>query len=122
MSTARAFIKRHPALTFYALVFAISWGGMLLVVGGPGGIPGSSEQVEKLMPSVLLALFAGPSVAGVLVTGLVSGRAGLGELLSRLVRWRVGARSSSWRKTCKVMAIYAGWSLGCRLRRTAKRH
>ena len=44
------------------------------------------------MPLVLVALFAGPSVAGILTTGLVSGRAGLRELLSRLLRWRVGAR------------------------------
>ena len=44
------------------------------------------------MPLVLVALFAGPSVAGILMTGLVSGRAGLRELLSRLLRWRVRAR------------------------------
>jgi hypothetical protein len=73
-------------------VFAISWGGILLLVGGPGGIPGSSEQVETMMPLVLMALFAGPSVAGLLTTGLVSGRAGLRELLSRLLRWQVWAR------------------------------
>jgi hypothetical protein len=73
-------------------VFAVSWGGILLIVGGPGEIPGSSEQVEKLMPIVLLALSAGPSVVGILMTGLVSGRAGLRELLSRLLRWRVRAR------------------------------
>jgi hypothetical protein len=24
-----AFIKRHPVLTFYALAFALSWGGIL---------------------------------------------------------------------------------------------
>jgi membrane protease YdiL (CAAX protease family) len=70
----------------------ISWGGILLLVGGPGGIPGSSEQVETMMPLVLVALFAGPSVAGLLTTRLVSGRAGLRELLSRLLRWRVRAR------------------------------
>jgi len=78
-------------LTYYALVFAISWGGILILVG-PGGIPGTSEQVESLMPVVLLALFAGPSVAGTLMTGFVSGRAGFRGLLSRLLRWRVGAR------------------------------
>jgi membrane protease YdiL (CAAX protease family) len=44
------------------------------------------------MPFMLLALFAGPSVAGILLTSLVSGRAGLRELLSRLLRWQVGAR------------------------------
>ncbi len=29
MTTIRAFIKRHPLLTFYAVVFVISWGGFL---------------------------------------------------------------------------------------------
>ncbi len=101
MKTITAFIQRHPVLTYYALVFAISWGGILLIVGGPGGIPGSREQVEAMMPLVLVALFAGPSVAGLLTTGLVSGRAGLRELLSRLLRWRVRAR---WYATALLSA------------------
>jgi membrane protease YdiL (CAAX protease family) len=92
VSSLKAFIKKHPVLTYYALVFAMSWGGILLIVGGPGGIPGSSEEVEMLMPPVLLALFAGPSVAGLLMIRLVAGRVGLHDLLSRLLRWRVGAR------------------------------
>jgi uncharacterized protein len=92
MAILKAFIKRYPVLIFYTLVFVISWGGILLVIGGPGAIPSPSEQVEVLFPIVLLAMFAGPSVAGILMTGLVSGRAGLRELLSRLLRWRVGAR------------------------------
>jgi hypothetical protein len=86
------YLKRHPLLTYYALAFAISWGGVLLVIGGPGGIPGTPEQFGRLLPAVILALLAGPSVAGLLLTGLVQGRAGLRELLSRLLRWRVGAR------------------------------
>ena len=86
------FIKRHPVLTFYLLTFLISWGGILLLIGGPGGMPGTSEQVETLMPLLLLAMFAGPSIAGILLIGLLSGRVGSRELLSRLLRWRVGAR------------------------------
>ena len=73
------------------MAFAISWGGFLMVVG-PGGFPGTQEQLETLLPFVVLAMLAGPSVAGILMTGLVHGRAGLRELLSRLLRWRVGAR------------------------------
>jgi uncharacterized protein len=92
VSSLKAFINKHPVLTYYALVFAMSWGGILLIVGGPGGIPGSSEQVQMLMPLVLLALFAGPSVAGLLTIRLVAGRVGLHDLLFRLLRWRVGAR------------------------------
>jgi uncharacterized protein len=101
MKTFRVFIKGHPILAYYALVFAISWGGILLVVGGPGAIPGTEEQVQSLMPFVLLALFAGPSVAGIVLTGLVYGRAGFRHLLARMTRWRVGAR---W----YAMALLAG--------------
>jgi membrane protease YdiL (CAAX protease family) len=79
-------------LTYFALAFAISWSGVLLVIGGPGGIPGTSEQTERLFPFVYLAMLVGPSVAGFLLAGAVQGRAGLREFLSRLLRWQVGAR------------------------------
>jgi uncharacterized protein len=92
MKTIKAFVEKHPALTYYALVFTISWGGILLVIGGPGAIPGTREQVETLMPLVLVALFAGPSLAGILMTGLVHGRAGFRSLLARMRRSRIGAR------------------------------
>jgi membrane protease YdiL (CAAX protease family) len=59
-------------------------------IGGLGGIPGTSEQVEKLLPFVMLALFAGPSLASILLTSILYGKAGWRELLSRLLRWRVG--------------------------------
>jgi uncharacterized protein len=84
------FIKTHPLLTYYAVVFAISWGGVLLLVGGPGGIPGTPQQIDRLIWLVVLTLELGPPVAGLLLTGLVSGRAGYRQLLSRLLRWRVG--------------------------------
>jgi uncharacterized protein len=90
MKTIRAFIRRHPVLAYYAIVFAISWGGILFTVGvGPGGLPATKEQAEMLFPFVLLALFAGPSVAGIVLTGL---GAGFRNLLNRMTRWRVGAR------------------------------
>jgi uncharacterized protein len=92
MTTIKAFVKSHSVLTYYALVFAISWGGILLIIGGPGELPATKEQVQTLMPFALLALFAGPSVAGILLTGLLYGRAGLRDLLARMTRWRVGVR------------------------------
>jgi membrane protease YdiL (CAAX protease family) len=46
----------------------------------------------KLLPIALVAMLAGPSVAGILMIGLVYGRAGFREFLSRLLKWRVGAR------------------------------
>src|SRR5829696_5273797 len=92
MATIKAFVKGHPLLTYFALVFAISWGGVLIVVG-PGGFPAANkEQFETLFPIAILAMVAGPSVAGILLTGLVYGKAGLRAFLSRLLKWRVAAR------------------------------
>lgn len=91
MTTILAFIRRHPVLSYFALTFAIGWGGVLMVVG-PGGLPITAETFKTTPLVAILAWLAGPSVAGILVTVLVAGRAGLRELLSRLLRWRVGAR------------------------------
>jgi uncharacterized protein len=82
-------IRRHPVLTFYVLAFGISWAGILFLVGGPSGVPGTPEQVERLFLLVMVAWFAGPSLASVITTVLVDGRAGLRELLGRLLKWRV---------------------------------
>ena len=81
MNTIKAFVKSHPLLSFFVLTFAISWGGMLLIIGagGPGGYP-------------MLAWVAGPPIAGIVFTGLLYGKAGFRDLLSRMTRWKVGAR------------------------------
>lgn len=89
MTTIKAFIKKHPVLTYFALAFALSWGSVILVLGG---IPGPRTGNEELLPFAMLAMYVGPSVAGVLLTGLVYGGAGFRELRSRLLKWRVGAR------------------------------
>ena len=81
MTAIKAFIESHPLLTYFALTFAISWGGILLVAGGPGGISANSQPSELLLPLLLLALCR-PRVAGILLTGLVCGKAGFRELLS----------------------------------------
>jgi len=86
-----AFIKRHPVPAYYALVFAISWGCILIALG-PGGFLGTEQtsRVQLFVGGPLSLL--GPSIAGVFLTGLIYGKAGLRDLLSRLFRWRVGAR------------------------------
>jgi hypothetical protein len=90
MSTS-VFIKRHPLLIYYALTFTISWGGILIIVG-PDGIPGTTEEFQRMFLIVSLALLAGPSVSGLLLTGLVQRRVGFRELFSRLFRWSVAPR------------------------------
>jgi uncharacterized protein len=63
-----------------------------MVVGGPSEILGSPELLRTRFALVLLAWLAGPSVASILMTGLVHGRDGLRDLLTRMTKWRVGAR------------------------------
>ena len=92
MKTIKAFIKSHPVLSYFVLAFAISWGGMLLIIGGVGAIPGTAEETAKLFPAVYLVTVAGPSLAGLLLTGLTGGWTAFRELGSRLLKWRVGAR------------------------------
>jgi membrane protease YdiL (CAAX protease family) len=87
MTAIKDFIKRKPLSTYFVLTFVISWGAILIMVG-PSGIPVSTTQVAVLG----LAMLLGPSVASILLTCLASGRAGFRELLSRMFKWRVGAR------------------------------
>ena len=91
MRTIKAFVKSHPLLSYFALTFAITWGGFVLAVG-PGGIPATKEQFTTIPLGAILAVLVGPSVSGILLTGLVYGRAGFRDLFIRMTRWRVGAR------------------------------
>ena len=88
--TIKAFVKQHPILTYYAVAFAISWGAILILVGFGGFL--STTSTSPTFALVGFTSILGPSVAGILMTALVDGRAGFRELLSRLLRWRVGLR------------------------------
>ena len=92
MSTVTDFVRRRSVLAYFALTFAISWGGILLLIGGPSAIPTPSEEAMKLLPVAILIMVAGPTVAGILLTGLTYGRAGLREFGSRLIKFRVPVR------------------------------
>jgi hypothetical protein len=90
MRTIRAFINSHPVLSFYALAFAITWGTILVVVGlGPNAILATKDQYSTMMGFLYPMMLVGPSVAGIVLTALLYGRAGLRELRSQLLRWRL---------------------------------
>jgi CAAX protease family protein len=91
MSTIRAFVTRRPGATYLALTFAISWGGALLAIGGSGGMRGTTPTSDPRFVCALMAMLAGPTAAGILLTAVVHGRTGCHEFLSRLITWRVGA-------------------------------
>ena len=86
-------IVSHPLLTFYVLAFAISWGAVLVAVGlGPGGFSATPQQLQAAIQYAVPAMLAGPGIAGLLLTGVLDGRAGFHETRTRLLTWRVGAR------------------------------
>jgi membrane protease YdiL (CAAX protease family) len=87
MTTIRNSIKTRTLPIYFVLAFAVSWGAILISVG-PDGLPVTADQLGVLVVAMLL----GPSLAGILSTGLTSGRDGFRELFSRLLHWRVSAR------------------------------
>ncbi len=87
----RETLKRHCIITYFALAYAIAWGGILLLVG-PKVAQGIPLQPGDVMGLIFLAMLVGPSVAGLTMTAVVDGRKGLRSLLSRMGHWRVGLR------------------------------
>ena len=53
--TTGTFVTRHPVATYFALTYAISWGGFVFVVG-PGSFPGTGSQFDALLPFVAAAM------------------------------------------------------------------
>ena len=71
-------LKRCPIIAFFVLAFVISWSIR---------IPMAIASIE-VAPLKLLAEY-GPAIAALIVTAALSGKAGVGALLSRLLLWRI---------------------------------
>jgi membrane protease YdiL (CAAX protease family) len=91
VSTLRALVRRHAVAAYFTLTFAVSWSGALLVIGS-SDMAGTTPGSDPRFPYALLAMLAGPSLAGLVTTAVVHGRPGLGEVLRRLTTWRVSPR------------------------------
>ena len=83
-------IRRYPVIAYFALTFLISWMGAL-VVAAPTLI---RHQSLKQMTGILMfpVMLLGPSIAGLLLTGIVDGKRGLRVLFSQIFRARVAPR------------------------------
>ena len=77
-------MSAFPLVAYLVLAYALSW--RILAPAGFGLLPDSSAGVlSNLAPF-------GPAVAAFVVTAITAGRPAVGQLLRRLVQWRVGAR------------------------------
>ena len=86
-------LSRHP-LTFYSVIaYAGTWLVMLPYVhfaNGAGLLP--FAWPIPFAVSATIAPFAGPFLAAFIMTDVTEGRPGIGSLLRRIARWRVGLR------------------------------
>lgn len=83
-------VKQHALLAYSLLTFGLTWPLMLAeVLGSWGVIP---FRLTLSGTGLLLTLFMGygPTIAALIITGVISGRAGIRTLLGRLLIWRVG--------------------------------
>jgi len=75
-------LKRHPVPAYFVLVYALSWACW---------IPLAIARTWLSFPYIVFAVAGNgmPSLLGIVLTALVSGKAGLAELFGRLGRMRV---------------------------------
>ena len=84
MSPWRRWLQSAPTAAFLLLTFAFSWGVWELA---RSYLSGAGRGWRIAFHTVGLC---GPTVAALILTGLLSGRRGVVDLLKRIARWRVG--------------------------------
>lgn len=89
-SALSTWFQRHPVLGFALLAYGLSW-GVLVPIGLAArlGLTLPAASVFDLLNNLTVY---GPTLAALIATALISGRAGVGALLRRVVQWRVGLR------------------------------
>lgn len=87
--TLAPWLQRHPLLSYFALTFGISWGGILMAASATGFELSAPQPAELAL--IFAVMLLGPSVTGLTLIALLDGRAGLHELWSRLICWKVAA-------------------------------
>jgi membrane protease YdiL (CAAX protease family) len=80
-------VMKYPVATYYIITLLISWGGLILLIGGPEKI--TSQPTNAPFLPLYLITVAGPIISGVLLTGLYHGKKGYRDLFSRLFKWRI---------------------------------
>jgi uncharacterized protein len=85
-----SFLLSHSVAAYFLLTFTISWLGAL-AVAAPHLL--HHEPLPKITGILMFpAMLLGPSVSGMLLTGIIAGKAGLRDLFSRLLRARIPPR------------------------------
>jgi uncharacterized protein len=78
MSRLSSVVKRHPLITFFVLTYALTWLAWPMWASG-------------FYPIAPVFSFA-PFLVALVVLAITQGKSGVGGLLRRMVRWRVGLK------------------------------
>jgi membrane protease YdiL (CAAX protease family) len=82
-------LARHPLVSYFLIAFVFSWLMYLPALLTYYGVLSLSPQLVGLLA---IAGLLGPVLSGVIMSALTEGGAGVGDLLRRIVLWRVGLR------------------------------
>ena len=80
MKTNQSLLQRHPLFSYFALAYAITWGGILIFLASIGFQFSAIQMQEGLIIFGLMIL--GPSASGLIMTAVMEGRAGLGRAVA----------------------------------------
>ncbi len=111
-----AWVKQHALLAYILATFGLTWPFMWAEVLGSWGVLSFRLTLSGLGLFLTLFIAYGPTLVALVITGAISGRAGLRSLLGRLLIWRVGWQ---WYATALLLPgivglgatmLYAAWS------------
>ena len=91
-SSFTAWMQAHPLVAYFTIAFAGTWLMNLPMVLGKEGLGLFSYSVPMVLYIILFILgsFSGPTLAAILVTNAVDGKAGLRKFFRRYAQGRVG--------------------------------
>jgi hypothetical protein len=79
-SPIRTWFKQHPLIAFFTFSYAMAWTIWIL----------AGLLAPDLLTALALVGVWAPTVSAILLTGIISGKAGIRKLLRRGLYWRVG--------------------------------
>ncbi|MCX6050308.1 MAG: CPBP family intramembrane metalloprotease [Chloroflexi bacterium] len=83
-------IRRHSLIAYFVLAYVLTWTTTLPLVLSQRGLRMVNLPEGLLLALLLLATYIGPLPSALIVTYIVEGKAGVKQLLRRMVQWRVG--------------------------------
>ncbi|MFN8473967.1 MAG: type II CAAX endopeptidase family protein [Anaerolineae bacterium] len=100
---SESFVRRHAVAIYFILAYVVTWTLIVIIVQPQQLLRGSVGTPQFLL--IWVAMLIGSGGMGVLLTALLTGRAGLRELFGGMKRWHVGWR---WYAPLLIVPLVAG--------------